>query len=50
MQRICSECGKKITGKGCYYWFDLLGKRLKCKKCYLRLSGKTEKELKEMEE
>jgi len=45
-QRLCSGCGKKITGAGTYYWLeDVLGLRLKCKECLQKLSGKTDKEM-----
>ena len=50
-QRLCSECGKKITGEQTYYWLDIVDRlRIKCKSCFMKLSGKSEEEVKELDD
>ena len=49
-QKLCSSCGNKITGKGTWYWLDeVYGLRLKCRKCFQKLSGNTNEEMAALE-
>ena len=49
-QDLCSSCGDKITKSRAYYWLDEVNRlRLKCKRCYQTITGKTDAEMGEFE-
>ena len=50
MKWLCCECGKKMTNKAVYYWLDAVDRmRPVCKECFKQLSGKTDEEMKELD-